>query len=60
MNSEGKTRNVAVVAFNKALLCCINDVCVFYIFKSSQKKEGPYTYLLTYSLHTTYTLKVYN
>ena len=39
VNSEGKTRNVAVVAFNKALLCCINDVCVFYIFKSSQKKR---------------------
>lgn len=38
VNSEGKIRNVAIVVFNKAVLCFVNGVYVFYIFKSSMKQ----------------------
>ena len=31
VNSEGKIRNVAIVVFNKVLLCCVNDVYVVYL-----------------------------
>lgn len=58
MNSEGKIRNVAIVVFSTAVLCCVSDVYVFYIFKSSQKRGS--IYLLAYLLHTTYTLKLCN
>ena len=53
VNSEGKIRNVAIVVFNKAVLCCVNDVYVFYIFKSSQKRGSIYLFI---SLFTSYNL----
>ena len=53
VNSEGKIRNVAIVVFNKAVLCCVNDVYVFYIFKSSPKRGSIYLFI---SLFTSYNL----